>query len=322
LHEDFVWDGLALINRSTTYNQKLITDNDYLIEPHPNGGSPILSTNGTNGTNETSVLFNDMLGSSLGTVENGEFSAIDRDSFGSSQTTDNEQPTTDFWTGKPNVEGLGYVFLMRNYRSEIGKWQTSDLLGYPDGWNNLAYVNNWVTSCYDWLGAATSEVRFRNVVGTGGAAVHPSLHLTVTADEFNSLPGRYQVNWKDDPVNPGSKYVWISAFQEDLSPLPGDAYLNKRYNDPSDDISLTQYPVNINSGVQGSLEFIKKSLEFVKDYENNVIDYDWSPNDGDEGNSNSFIGTLTDISGGTVDRSKIPSNAYGWDHKMDKKYFE
>jgi RHS repeat-associated protein len=58
-----------------------------------------------------------------------------------------------FFTGKPYVEDLGAVFLFRNYRPELGKWQTSDPLGYPDGWNNFAYVNNWVTNNYDWLGA-------------------------------------------------------------------------------------------------------------------------------------------------------------------------
>ena len=31
---------------------------------------------------------------------------------------------------------------MRNYRAGLAKWQTADPLGYPDGWNNLAYCNN------------------------------------------------------------------------------------------------------------------------------------------------------------------------------------
>jgi len=47
---------------------------------------------------------------------------------------------------------LGYSFLFRNYRSDLGKWQTSDPLGYPDGWNNLAYCGNKVTISIDWLG--------------------------------------------------------------------------------------------------------------------------------------------------------------------------
>jgi hypothetical protein len=38
---------------------------------------------------------------------------------------------SSFFTGKPLVEGLGNVFLFRNYRSDLGKWSTADPLGYP-----------------------------------------------------------------------------------------------------------------------------------------------------------------------------------------------
>ncbi len=58
-----------------------------------------------------------------------------------------------FFTGKPLVGELGYAFLMRNYRSDTGKWQTSDPLGYPDGWNNYAYCNNEITETIDLFGA-------------------------------------------------------------------------------------------------------------------------------------------------------------------------
>ena len=33
-----------------------------------------------------------------------------------------------FFTGKPLVPGLGRVFLMRNYRADLAKWQTADPL--------------------------------------------------------------------------------------------------------------------------------------------------------------------------------------------------
>ena len=56
-----------------------------------------------------------------------------------------------YLTGKPHVQGLGYSFLFRNYREDLAKWQTSDPLGYPDGWNNFAYVNNGITNSIDWL---------------------------------------------------------------------------------------------------------------------------------------------------------------------------
>ena len=50
------------------------------------------------------------------------------------------------YTGKPNIPGLGYAFLFRNYRASLGKWQTADPMGYHDGWNQLAYCGNGVAS--------------------------------------------------------------------------------------------------------------------------------------------------------------------------------
>ena len=54
--------------------------------------------------------------------------------------------------GNPMVDELGYSFLFRDYAPAIGKWTTTDPLGYPDGWNNLAYVNNGVTMAIDRMG--------------------------------------------------------------------------------------------------------------------------------------------------------------------------
>jgi RHS repeat-associated protein len=105
-----------------------------------------------------------MLGSSLGVVESGKFCEIRRTSFGeqlsNSSTPELSNFSADFFTGKPSVEGLGYSFLFRNYRSETGKWQTSDPLGYPDGWNNLAYCGNRVITYFDWLGAWGENVHY------------------------------------------------------------------------------------------------------------------------------------------------------------------
>ncbi|MBS1370006.1 MAG: hypothetical protein HPZ91_08650 [Lentisphaeria bacterium] len=73
---------------------------------------------------------------------------IERDAFGQTETASDH----DFFTGKPHVGELGYAFLFRNYRANLGKWQTADPMGYPDGWNNLAYVNNKVIKSFDRLG--------------------------------------------------------------------------------------------------------------------------------------------------------------------------
>ena len=133
--ETFLWDGLALIRRDTT---------NYLNEPAVTGGNPVIAGEKT--------LFNDLLGSTLGAKSADGFSAIERDAFGEVKPGEPADPGINFFTGKPQVEGLGYTFLFRNYRPDQGKWQTADPLGYPDGWNNLAYVRNRVLQSMDPLG--------------------------------------------------------------------------------------------------------------------------------------------------------------------------
>jgi len=124
--EDFLWDGLALIHRGET---------SFINEPYVTGGNPILSS-------KDGVMFNDMLGSTL----NIGGKAVNMTAFGESADTN------AMYTGKPYIGELGFTFLFRNYRSDYGKWQTTDPLGYPDGWNNLAYVNNRVIIDIDFMG--------------------------------------------------------------------------------------------------------------------------------------------------------------------------
>ena len=133
--ETFLWDGLALLSRN---NLK------YVNEPAVTGGNPILAGD--------KVLFDDMLGNTLGVKDGEKFSAIDRDAFGELKPGEKPNLAVNFFTGKPEIDGLGYSFLFRNYRADLGKWQTTDPLGYPNGWNNLAYVNNRVWQSMDPLG--------------------------------------------------------------------------------------------------------------------------------------------------------------------------
>ena len=136
--ETFEWDGLALIERNGT---------KYINEPHAGGGNPVFAIGGDG--QKTEAIFTDILGTSMGKVSGNGYSAIDKTSFGA-DTSDK----SSFFTGKPYVEGLGYAFLFRNYRADMGKWQISDIIGYPDGWNNFAYCNNDITNVVDLLGAA------------------------------------------------------------------------------------------------------------------------------------------------------------------------
>ena len=146
--ENFTWDGLALLKRDAT---------TYLNEPAVTGGNPV-AANG-------SVMFNDMLGTTQGTVKDGKYSASKSSLFGEFA----EQDKDKFFTGKPNIDGLGYSFLFRSYRPELAKWQTSDPLGYPDGFNNFAYLNNQPGEHIDQLGLC----ELKTVTSSNGYAGSP-----------------------------------------------------------------------------------------------------------------------------------------------------
>ena len=140
--EGFLWDGLALVRRG---------DEHFVNEPHVGGGNPVASSKGTS-------YFNDMLGTTVGAKQGGKYSAAALSAFGedisdSSSRSPFPVPSSPFFTGKPFVEGLGHAFLMRNYRAGLAKWQTADPIGYPDGWNQLAYCGNDVCANVDYLGA-------------------------------------------------------------------------------------------------------------------------------------------------------------------------
>ena len=134
--ETFLWDGLALIQRG---------DEQFVNEPHVGGGNPVASSKGTS-------YFNDALGTTVGAKKDGKYSAAALTAFGENYLTTQPPNHQTFFTGKSYVEGLGHAFLMRNYRAGLAKWQTADPMGYPDGWNQLAYCNNGVTSAVDLWG--------------------------------------------------------------------------------------------------------------------------------------------------------------------------
>ena len=212
--ESFLWDGLALIHRGGT---------SYINEPYVTGGNPILADN--------RILFNDMLGSTLGSHSDEGYTPVRMTAFGESDNAD------AFFTGKPLVGELGYTFLFRNYRPEQGKWQTTDPLGYPDGWNNLAYVNNGVTTAIDWLGAScilfhswedspgsTSEtetlvkVLVSHTFTCGGAS-----QQTLTYSENTSVSISFQLQYQGT----GIPVSYTKSFNETRSVLvqnifPGD----------------------------------------------------------------------------------------------------
>ena len=170
--EDFLWDGLALIHRGET---------SFINEPYVTGGNPILSS-------KDGVIFNDMLGSTL----NIGGKAVNMTAFG--ESTD----TNAMYTGKPYIGELGYAFLFRNYRSDYGKWQTSDPLGYPDGWNNLAYCGNYPGMAIDRDGALWSW----GAAGIGaaiGAVTNVAAYVTdANSVKINGLDEEAMAKWYNE----------------------------------------------------------------------------------------------------------------------------
>ena len=129
----------------TRHRSAHVMKSAYLAEIEPCVGlSQVDSAVSSAGT----TYFNDMLGTTLcAKSKGGKYSAAALTAFG--EGTDANKT---FFSGKPCVAGLGHAFLFRNYRASLAKWQTANPLGYPDGWNALAYCGNGVTSAVDLWG--------------------------------------------------------------------------------------------------------------------------------------------------------------------------
>ena len=187
--ENFLWDGLALIQRSVRPTAELpafgtgsrITN--FINEPYITGGNPILSSKGD-------VMFNDMLGTTLGVKSGEQVNQVNMTAFGEparpAANGDSAKSQDAFFTGKPHIGELGYAFLFRNYRPDQGKWQTADPLGYPDGWNNLAYVNNKITTYVDPLGLWYLSITLNiSLTFVGGPQLSLGLGLDTTTGDVN-----------------------------------------------------------------------------------------------------------------------------------------
>lgn len=166
--EHFYWDGLALMKRDSS---------EYTVEPAITGGNPIIA--------DGKVLFNDLLGSSMGSFSDNKFNAINRNAFG--QASVGSKANLDFFTGKPNIPELGYAFLFRNYRQDLGKWQTADPLAYPNGFNNFAYCNNGVISYLDPYGLTWYAITLSvSAVVVGGPQGSISFNLDPNTGNISS----------------------------------------------------------------------------------------------------------------------------------------
>ena len=212
--ETFLWDGLALIQRG---------DEQFVNEPHVGGGNPVTSSKGTS-------YFNDALGTTVGAKKDGKYSPAALTAFGEDLTVHSPTPTqnSNFFTGKPFVEGLGHAFLMRNYRAGLAKWQTADPMGYPDGWNQLAYCGNGVTAAVDLWGCEVYDPN--GLTATQAEALYRSL-LAWTTYAWEGYP---MVAWQgeDNTLKFLSRYLFGLGDQSlrvsDINGNAGYASANRK----------------------------------------------------------------------------------------------
>lgn len=170
----------------------------------------------------------------MGRVSENGYTAIDKTNFGA-DSSDN----SSFFTGKPYIDGLGYAFLLRNYRDDMGKWLSQDLIGYPDGWNNFAYCCNSVVADFDIYGAAginyitnptVSGIQSDSAIYSGGNVLvkdNTGFYVIAHGDK-NGISN-----------TPTSGYVDLNKIVNDIKNAPG-------YND-YDTIDLM--PVILEKGI-------------------------------------------------------------------------
>ena len=317
--ETFAWDGLALVKRDEV---------KYINEPHIGGGNPVLAIKG-----ESVTILNDALGSTLGVFNGNIYSEVTKTTFG-----DHKAGCFSFFSGKPYVNDLGYTFLFRNYRADLGKWLSQDLFGFVDGLNTFAYCKNFTTSLIDLYGAASASLRGRYVQNSLGQAMHTSMHISVSASEYAQLSDSQKGYFNQN--SDGSYGTIISGYEhadsfEDF--MIRNTYLELRTNDSSDIASATEEVGNINVGLfeiggetYGNditmLDFVKNYLDAATNYKahETSVDYDWFPNDPDEGNCNSLQNSLVKKAGGIllIIPEKENERYPGLNHDMDDTYFE
>jgi RHS repeat-associated protein len=212
-----------------------------------------------------------MLGNTLGVSDNGNFTKVNMTAFGETTATNHYPLTTNhFFTGKPYIGELGYAFLFRNYRPEQGKWQTADPLGYPDGWNNLAYVNNWVIGAVDPAGAAvywTARDLNGSPVGNHHYVVFIPDSPNGSSDKTRDL-GAGKQGWTSGGFGDKGKLV---TRDNDESDLQATRELLDPVNYPPG--SLADYDTEMHEiprppGMSDA-EFIQKIQEAINDYQNN-----------------------------------------------------
>jgi hypothetical protein len=163
---------------------------------------------------------------------------------------------------------LGYSFLFRNYRADVGKWTTSDPLGYPDGWNNLAYVNNWVTMAFDWLGAEfrTDAIGFDPLNPQWGTEINTDL------DYLSTGTTRLECNYGDG--------TWTGTLKDMIDQMKASSHVIEINEiDSLDSDGAANWPNTSSQNVDGGADIYIDNISYTDAFPLDDLGADGIPDD-------------------------------------------
>ena len=215
--------------------------------------------------------------------------------------------TSAFYTGKPYVQETGsYAFMFRQYDPKLSRWTSTDPSGFPDGANNLLYVNNNALNASDSTGKSITLYQKPVAGQLISESVHSYIYFT-------------------DVYAPGGVYNWtgsISGQPEHNPPTLLQGFGNLQSQPGSDNNSPRNAALSLNYSNYGyncEWAFYKDLLGASQSYDNS-LGYNPVPNALDSSyNSNGYIAGILSALGINVSSSTYTSSI-GWSRPIPLTY--
>ncbi len=206
-----------------------------------------------------------------------------------------------YFTGKAaDPDSADYLFLFRNYKQELSRWNAADPSGFPDGPNNTLYINNLFGNALDPTGKAITLYRKPVVGGLGESWNHSYVYFDVRDPDDNSIEGTVSGQWNLGPPTFGN-----------LVSRPGSDMASARNDGKSLDWSTAgwsdEYCFYLD--LMGAQNAYGDDLEYNADPASSA-DTDY--------NSNGYIAGILDLLG--ISTGYTASVALGWDVPISVSY--
>ena len=202
-HENYAWDGMALILKGDTV---------YINEPHASGGLPIAST--TNGV--TTYHSYDALGTSIADYDEAgnPIKRYESTAYGEGTIQDDTTGSARF-TGKLyDTEMAAYIFPFRNYDPVIVRWRSSDPIGFPDGPNNH-YSDAVPTMQIDPWGLHYVSIKFSGGKGNSWSGItHTFISTRETKEGPSTTWGLRKKGFGEDPSKAHTTFTFDVSESE------------------------------------------------------------------------------------------------------------